>query len=178
MTTKIKAADKSLLQRRNGNNRSRGKALEKKAADYLQMFRVPYSGTNDTFGWGDLRDVEDRALSRYLGECKSITPRSAKEINYSIKEGWLTGKNGILGKARRAQQIPFLVFSKVRSSNIYAITPIVYLRMFMRALDILFLSGLIDDTKNEAATVEAVDKLYFELKAREEAKRDGTTKRD
>ena len=154
-----------IRRKRNNNNRNRGKLFEKKVADLLGFFRVPYSGTNDTFGWGDVRSTEDQSQSRYLGECKSITPRSIKEINYSIKEDWLTGKNGILGKAKNAgDKIPFLAFTKVRSPLIYIILQIQDFKMLIQALEILIESGAISDTTNRKQLTNEVQKLYESVK--------------
>jgi len=69
--------------KRNRNNRKRGKAFEKKVADFLGFYRVPYSGSAENFGLGDIRDRESQDDSLVMGECKSITPRSKNQINLS-----------------------------------------------------------------------------------------------
>ena len=152
-------------RKRNNNNCNRGKLFEKKVADFLGFFRVPYSGTNDTFGWGDVRDTEDQSKSRYLGECKSMTPRTAKEVNYSIKEDWLTGKNGILGKARNAgNKIPFLAFTKVRSALTYVIVSIEDFKMLVQAVEILIAAGIISDTTDREVLRHEISDLYHKTK--------------
>jgi len=149
------------IQRTNRNNRIRVKALEKKVADFLGFYRVPYSGTSTLFGWGDVRDMEDQGNSRYLGECKSITPRSKTEVNIIIKEEWLVGKNSITKKAKDAgNRIPFLTFSKVRSPRIFGILDIKHLKMFFQALDILTASGIVTDTLDEHEMATQIDTLH------------------
>lgn len=141
-------------RKRNNNNRMRGKAFEKRLADYLGFFRVPYSGTNDTFGWGDVRDKEDQQESRYLGECKSISPRTQKEVNYIIREDWFLGKNGILTKAKNAgNRIPFLAFTKAKSSYVYVAVLMADFKMLVEALELLVLVGIVTDNldKDELA---------------------------
>ena len=151
------------IKTRNRNNRERGKASEKKVADYLGFYRVPYSGTSSLFGWGDVRDHEEQKQCRYIGECKSITPRSTKEVNYIIQEKWLLGDNSITKKAKDAgDRIPFLTVTKARSPKIYAVIMLTHLRMFMQALEILVGYGLIDDTLNEQEMQERVNALYME----------------
>lgn len=61
-----------IQKRRNKCNRKRGGRFEKVGADFLDMDVVPYSGSNDRFGWGDVRD------SKWLGEFKNITPKDGR----------------------------------------------------------------------------------------------------
>lgn len=104
------------MKRRNKNNRKRGSALEKKVADYLDMFVVPYSGSNNRFGWGDLRDIEGNGIGGYwTGECKSITPKDDNQIHV-IKKDWIDDAK------RRAEDYCtswFIAFSAVRSPITY-----------------------------------------------------------
>jgi len=70
---------KSPLARKNANNRKRGKAFEKKIAKSLNMYVVPYSGSNSRFGWGDIRDNEGTGPCNWLGEAKKrIVPSELK----------------------------------------------------------------------------------------------------
>ncbi|AZS49245.1 hypothetical protein BpsS140_00052 [Bacillus phage vB_BpsS-140] len=144
------------IQKTNNNNRQRGSAFEKKVAEFLGFFRVPLSGSAEIFGLGDVRDVESQEDSLTIGECKSITPRSAREINYTVKEEWLIGKNGIVGKAKKKNKMPWLALTKVRSSMWYVILMPQHFRMFLRSIDILKAQGQISQTRD-------IDKLEQEI---------------
>lgn len=87
-----KVVNNSPVAKRNRNNRKRGSALEKKVADTLEMFAVPYSGTNSRFGWGDVRDHESKDLSTWLGECKNITVKP-EDTTITIKREWIDKNN-------------------------------------------------------------------------------------
>lgn len=153
--------------KRNNNNRARGKAFEKKVADYLGFFRVPYSGSAESFGLGDVRDRESQDDSLTLGECKSITPRSKTEVNIIIKEGWLLGENGILKKARDKSKLPWLAFTKARSAMWYVIILPEHFRMFLRAIDLLRAQGVVDDTKDVNELVRQIDAKWEEIHGEE-----------
>lgn len=133
------------IKKRNKNNRERGKSFEKKMGDFLGWIRVAYSGINDAFGWGDIRDHEDREKSLFLGECKSITPRSTKEINYIIKEEWLVGKNSIVEKAKKTESLPVLFFTKVRSPLSFAVLRDKDFKIMTDAINLLKQHGIIED---------------------------------
>lgn len=143
---------------RNRNNRERGKAFEKKMADFLGWIRVAYSGVNDAFGWGDIRDQEDREKSLFLGECKSMTPRSAKEINFIIKESWLVGDGSIVAKARKTSKFPVLFFTKVRSSLTFVIMREQEFKTVTQMVKVLRDNNLIDD-----AATSNVDELRRQI---------------
>jgi hypothetical protein len=135
-----------LSSKTNRNNRERGKAFEKKIADFLNWWRIPYSGSSELHGLGDVRDHEDRERARYLAECKSMTPRSAKEINYIIQEKWLVGKMSIIHRAKKGNKLPVLFFTKIKSPLSFAVIRDIDFKMFVEALDLLRQNGLIDDT--------------------------------
>ncbi len=153
--------------KRNNNNRARGKAFDKKVADYLGFFRVQYSGSAESFGLGDVRDRESQDDSLTLGECKSITPRSKTEVNIIIKEGWLLGENGILRKARDKSKLPWLAFTKVRSAMWYVMILPEHFRMFLRAIDLLRAQGVVDDTKDVNELVRQIDAKWEEIHGEE-----------
>ena len=130
---------------RNRNNRERGKAFEKKIADMLGWIRVPYSGSAEVFGFGDVRDHEDQQQTRYMGECKSITPRSTKEVNYIIQEKWLVGQDSIVSRAKKqGNKMPLLFFTKARSSLSFVTMRDKDFKMMHDALEVLRQRGLID----------------------------------
>jgi hypothetical protein len=87
-----KVVNNSPQAKRNRNNRKRGSSFEKKVADILEMFAVPYSGTNSRFGWGDVRDHESKDLSTWLGECKNITIKP-EDTSITIKREWIDKNN-------------------------------------------------------------------------------------
>lgn len=133
--------------RTNRNNRERGKAFENKMAKFLGWWRIPYSGSSELYGLGDIRDHEDQNKARYIGECKSITPRSVKEINYIIQEKWLVGKDSVVARAKKqGNKLPVLFFTKVRSALSFAIIRDKDFKMMVDALELLRRHGIIDDT--------------------------------
>jgi hypothetical protein len=148
---------------RNRNNRERGKAFEVKIAKFMKWWRVPYSGSSDLYGLGDVRDHEDQRESRYAVECKSITPKSTKEVNFIIKQDWLIGPNSIVERAKKkGKKIPVLIFTKVRSPLSFAIIKMDDFKLFVHALAILRQQGLITDTKDIEKTRAEIAKLYKE----------------
>lgn len=84
---------------RNRRNRGRGKALERKVAKTLGWIRVPYSGSSDVYGRGDVVPVLDPTKCDWVLEAKSKTAQ-----NFSIEAGWM---EGIFG--HRLVQIPKLM---------------------------------------------------------------------
>jgi hypothetical protein len=135
------------IRKTNNNNRHRGKAFENKMAKYFGWIRVPYSGSAEAYGLGDLRDHEDQQKTRYMAECKSITPRSAKEINYTVQEKWLVGKDSIVARAKKqGNKFPVLLLTKVRSSLTFAIMREKDFKMMVDALEVMRRHGLIDNT--------------------------------
>lgn len=104
-------------------------------AKFFNLIRVPYSGAAIEYGEADLRDSMDIDQSVYLGECKSMTPRSKTEVNFILKESWLVGPKGITTRAKRVgNKIPFLTFTKVRSSKSFVVITPEDFRMFMNIL--------------------------------------------
>ena len=149
--------------KRNRNNRKRGKAFEKKVADFLGFYRVPYSGSAENFGLGDIRDRESQDDSLVMGECKSITPRSKNQINYVLREDWLIGKNGIINRARKFDKLPWLSFTKVRSALWFVVILPQHFRMFLRAIEILRYKGYISDTKKVSKLESEINKVWEEM---------------
>ena len=87
-------------------------------ADYLGMFVVPYSGSNNRFGWGDVRDIESNDIGGYwTGECKSITPRNKDEVHV-IRREWI---DDIKRRAEEYCTSWFLAFNGYRSPITYII---------------------------------------------------------
>lgn len=150
--------------RRNRNNRQRGKAFERKVANYFGFYRVPYSGSAETFGFGDVRDKESQDDSLTLGECKSISPKSKTQVNYILKEDWLIGKTGILTQARSKNKLPWLAFTKIRSALWFVVILPQHFRMFLRMIDILKHKGYIsnDDARDIDRLEETIDKIWEE----------------
>lgn len=144
----------------NRNNRERGKAFEKTVANFLGFWRVPYSGSAESYGLGDVRDHESQEESLTLGECKSITPRSAREINYLIKEKWLITKDGIMTKAAKKNKLGWLAVTKVRSSKWYVVISPEHFRMMLRMIDIMRAENIINDTKNIDLLNAQIDDLW------------------
>lgn len=72
--------DKKTQKRINRNNRVRGGKFEKTVADFLGFDVVPYSGSNERFGYGDVRN------EKWLIECKNITADGDK---ITIKMLWI-----------------------------------------------------------------------------------------
>ena len=149
--------------KRNRNNRKRGKAFEKKVADFLGFYRVPYSGSAENFGLGDIRDRESQDDSLVMGECKSITPRSKTQINFVLREDWLIGKNGIINRARKFDKLPWLSFTKVRSALWFVVILPQHFRMFLRAIEILRYKGYISDTKKVSKLESEINKVWEEM---------------
>lgn len=135
------------VSQRNRNNRERGKAFEKKMADFLGWIRVPYSGSAEVFGLGDIRDHEDQQQTRYMGECKSITPKSTKEINYIVQEKWLVGKDSIVARAKKqGNKMPLVLLTKAKSSLTFVILRDRDFKMMADAMDVLRMHGIIDES--------------------------------
>lgn len=133
----------------NRNNRNRGKSFENKMAKFLKWWRIPYSGSSELFGLGDIRDTEDKANARYMGECKSITPRSTKEVNYIIQEKWLVGKDSVIARAKKeGNKFPVLLFTKAKSALSFAIIREKDFKLLVDALIILRAHEMIDDTRD------------------------------
>lgn len=88
----------------NRNNRKRGSAFEKRVADFLDMYVVPYSGSNARYGYGDVRDCEGITGGNLLGECKNMTCN--KDV-FNIKKQWWEALNK---RADMYNMIPFLAF--------------------------------------------------------------------
>jgi len=120
---------------RNRNNRERGKNFERKMAKFLSFVRVPYSGSSELYGEGDIRDHKDPDVCFYLGECKSITPKSVTEVNFIIKKEWL---DAIFTRAKKAgKKLGFLTFTKSAHPQAYVITKAEDFRMMTQALDLI-----------------------------------------
>lgn len=147
----------------NRNNRERGKNFERTVAKYLGFFRVPYSGSAEAYGLGDVRDAEGQDESLTLGECKSITPRSAREINYPVQEKWLITKDGIMNKAARKNKLGWLAFTKVRSAKWFVTIDPVHFRMMLRMIDIMKHRGILNNTHNIDILNAQVDELWGEI---------------
>lgn len=145
---------------RNRNNRERGKAFERKVADFLNWIRVPYSGSAEVFGLGDVRDHEDQHQTRYMGECKSITPRSQAEINYIIQEKWLVGKDSIVARAKKqGNKMPLLFITKARSPLTFTMMRDIDFKMMMDAMEILRQNNLIDSSTDVDDIRAQIDQL-------------------
>lgn len=137
----------SAIQKRNNNNRGRGKSFENKMAKYFGWIRVPYSGSAESYGLGDIRDHEDQSQARYIGECKSITPKSVKNINYTVQEKWLVGKDSIIARSKKqGNKFPVLLLTKVRSSLTFAIIREKDFKMLIDGVEVLRQMGAINDT--------------------------------
>jgi len=119
----------------NRNNRERGKAFERKMAKFLSFVRVPYSGSSELYGEGDIRDHKDPDQCYYLGECKSMTPKSKTEVNFIIKKEWL---DAIFTRSRKAGRLfGFLAFTKSAHPQAYVIVKAEDFRMMTQALDLI-----------------------------------------
>lgn len=131
---------------RNRNNRERGKSFERKMAKFLAFVRVPYSGSSELYGEGDIRDHKDPDVCFYLGECKSITPKSKTEVNFIIKKEWL---DAIFARAKKAnRKFGFLTFTKSAHPQAYVITKAEDFRMMTQALDLIRGNGMnVDDLR-------------------------------
>lgn len=116
--------DKISQNKINNNNRKRGGSFEKRVADFLDMDVVPYSGSNARFGYGDVRD------SRWLGECKNITPNDGK---VTIKREWLDKNNK---RASECNRIPYLAWMPAGRSEKYVIIDyITFITYFLGYVD-------------------------------------------
>jgi len=104
-----KKQNNSVQAKRNRNNRKRGAKFEKTIADHLGMFVVPYSGSNARFGYGDIRDVEGTTGGCWLGEAKTMTPKSPKQPRYELKHEWFTD---LKSKAVEYGIKPFFTFTR------------------------------------------------------------------
>ena len=136
--------------------------MEKHVASFLGYYRVPYSGAGgDAYGEADVRNHESRESASVLGECKTMTPKSVKNINYIIKEEWLVGPKSIVHRAKH--MLGFLAFRKVRSPHVFAIVTIQHFRMLMRAVDILKARGIISDGVNMETTIVEIDRCWAHL---------------
>mgnify|MGYP001453083081 FL=1 len=153
--------------RRNRNNRNRGKNFERRVSKYLGFYRVPYSGSAEVFGLGDVRDNESQDESLTIGECKSITPRNKNSINYIIQEKWLIGDTGIVNQAKKSNKMPWLAFTKVRSALWFVILLPNHFRMFLRAIDILKHKGIIEDTMDINKLEEDIDSKWQKINGEE-----------
>jgi hypothetical protein len=148
----------------NNRNRNRGKNFERKCAEILGFFRVPYSGSSKLWGLGDIRDNEHKNLSRYMGECKTMTPKSKTEVNYIIQAKWLIGPDSVIAKAKKENnKFPFLAFTKKASPLTFIITRIEDFKMLIDALDILRAKGLISDTLDVDKTREEINNLKSQI---------------
>lgn len=151
------------MKRRNKNNRQRGKAFERMVAEYLGFIRVPYSGSSEVFGEGDIRDNIDESQAFYMGECKTITPRSKNEVNFVIKEKWLLGDKSITSRAKRAgNKLPFLAFKKIRSPKWYVVVCSEDFKMMIQAIEILRRTGVISDSRDVDTIRSEIDSRYNE----------------
>ena len=93
----------------NRRNRQRGSKFEKTAADILGLDVVPYSGSNARFGYGDIRD------SKWLGECKNITPVDGR---CKILTKWINDNHR---KADLYGLLPFLTWMPAGKVDKYVI---------------------------------------------------------
>jgi len=99
--------DWSKLGRR---NKDRGKAFERKIAEFLGWRKVPYSGqAASAWGPGDIVDG-DLTSGYWLVECKT-QPRGT-ENNISIKDSWITKT---IAEAQRSGRFPVLIVNTTRS---------------------------------------------------------------
>ena len=129
----------------NNRNRNRGKQFEVRVAKFLCYFRIPYSGSSALWGLGDVRDFEDKERSRIMIECKTMTPKSVKEINYIVKRDWLVGPDSVVAKAKKENnKMPVLAFTRKGSKEIFATLRLVDFKLFMDALELLRQHGIVD----------------------------------
>lgn len=150
----------------NRRNRNRGKSFEKRVAEKMgNWYRIAFSGSSELFGLGDVRDTEGKENATWMVECKTITPRSAKEINYIIKEEWLIGKLGVSTKAKKEyNKFWALAFTKKGSPLTYIAMSIETFRTMVRALEILKMQGQISNQNDSSITSEEIDKIWEDLK--------------
>lgn len=129
----------------NNRNRNRGKQFEARVAKFLGYFRIPYSGSSELWGLGDVRDFEDKDRSRVMIECKTMTPKSVKEINYIIKRDWIVGPDSVVAKAKKENnKMPALAFTRKGSKEIFAILRLVDFKLFLDCLELLRQAGILD----------------------------------
>ena len=113
--------------RRNRNNRSRGKALEKKLRDELGLERVPYSGSNSEFGFGDVR-------SPYvLGEAKTIEHKGTQKNIIVLKKDF----DDIVKRARQENKIPWYAYRAPRHSQVYMVMTMADWKLIMASAGVL-----------------------------------------
>ena len=154
----------------NRNNRERGKAFENKVAKLLGFIRVPYSGSAEEYGLGDVRDKESQKDARWIGECKTMTPKSTAEINYIIQAKWLIGKNSIIARAKKqGNKFAFLTFTKRGTAQSFSIVTTDDLKMYIDAIDILRTEKLISDTTDADTVREQIATIKHHIVLEEEA---------
>lgn len=130
----------------NNRNRNRGKQFEARVAKFLGYFRIPYSGSSELWGLGDVRDFEDKDRSRVMIECKTMTPKSVKEINYIIKRDWIVGPDSIVAKAKKENnKLPALAFTRKGSKEIFTILRLADFKLFLDCLELLRKAGIVDN---------------------------------
>lgn len=114
--------------RRNRNNRQRGKALEKKLRDDLGLERVPYSGSNSEFGFGDVRG------QYVLGEAKTIEHKGTQKNIIVLKKDF----DDIVKRAHQENKIPWYAYRAPRHSQVYIVMTVADWKLIMTS------AGLID----------------------------------
>lgn len=130
----------------NNRNRNRGKQFEARVAKFLGYFRIPYSGSSELWGLGDVRDFEDKDRSRVMIECKTMTPKSVKEINYIIKRDWIVGPDSVVAKAKKENnKLPALAFTRKGSKEIFTILRLADFKLFLDCLELLRKAGIVDN---------------------------------
>ena len=130
----------------NNRNRNRGKQFEARVAKFLGYFRIPYSGSSELWGLGDVRDFEDKDRSRIMIECKTMTPKSVKEINYIIKRDWIVGPDSVVAKAKKENnKLPALAFTRKGSKEIFTILRLADFKLFLDCLELLRKAGIVDN---------------------------------
>ena len=145
----------------NNNNRGRGKSFERRVAKFLNWFRVPYSGSAEEYGLADVRDKEDQHQSKYLCECKTMTPRSKTEVNYILQAKWLLGDKGIVTRAKKSgAKFPLLAFTRKGSPATFVTVPIEDFRMYYRAVELCV--GEKAYEKSNATDIQKIIKLRWE----------------
>lgn len=113
--------------RRNRRNKNRGKSLEKKLAAELGMERVPYSGSNKAFGWGDIKS------DYLLGEAKSITPKTGQKNIIIFKKDI----DDITRQAREQNKMPWYAARLVGHNEIYVTMNMADWLILMQAVGLL-----------------------------------------
>lgn len=107
--------------RRNRNNRQRGKALEKKLRDDLGLERVPYSGSNSEFGFGDVRG------QYVLGEAKTIEHKGTQKNIIVLKKDF----DDIVKRAHQENKIPWYAYRAPRHSQVYIVMTVADWKLIM-----------------------------------------------